>query len=251
MHKFFVSSCNFCGNTVNIEGEDVKHISKVLRMKPLDKIFINNCEGQEFLGQIESIDKKNVIVKIIEHLDVNNESNINIHLYQGLPKSTKMDFIVQKTCELGISSINPVIMERVVVKSEIAQFEKTDRWQKIALEACKQCKRSIIPAINKPVLFTDMLNKLKHMDIIIVPYENEKGLGIKDLKNKLKDMKEKEIAIVVGPEGGFSESEIDLLKENKAHIVTLGSRILRCETAAITSCAIVQYEFGDLGGVKL
>lgn len=247
MHKFFVASENIRENIATILGDDVKHIYKVLRLKEGDKVSINNCLGTEYLGVIQSVDKKEVNISLVKELPVNNESPINIKLYQGLPKSAKMDLIVQKATELGIGNITPIVTERVVVKSEIGEFNKTERWRRIAVEACKQCKRSLIPSINKPIEFQQLIDEAKEFDLIIVPYENEEGYGIKQLVREL-NMQIKKVAIIVGPEGGFEEFEINALRQIGAKIVTLGPRILRTETAGFVCAALLQYELGDLGG---
>lgn len=248
MHKFFVSNNLIDGDKAVIEGDDVKHIYKVLRLQIGDEIIINNLNGQEYLAKIDDINKKEVQVSIIEKIEVSNESPIRIHLYQGLPKSTKMDLIAQKGTELGISSITPVITERVVVKNE-GEFKKVDRWQRIALEASKQSKRTLIPTINTPISFETMMEKMKSMDLIVVPYENAEGYGIKKMVKDIQIDSIIDIAIVIGPEGGFEEEEISKLKDMGAHIVTLGPRILRTESAGFVCTAILQYELGDVGGV--
>lgn len=248
MHKFFVNKDSFSLNSAVIQGDDVKHIYKVLRLQVGDKVNVNNCEGSEFLAEISEINKSFVRVNIIESLQLNNESPIQVQLYQGLPKSSKMDFIVQKGTELGVKNITPVITERVVVKSELAEFRKTDRWKRIALEACKQSKRSIIPEVGTPIEFQEMLSKLEHIDLVIVPYENEDGSGIKNVIKELSGKLIKSVGVVIGPEGGFEKFEIEKLKSIGAHIVTLGPRILRTETAGLTVVSILMYELGDMGG---
>ena len=249
MHKFFVTPNNIIGQKAIIQGDDVKHIYKVLRLDVGDKILINNSQGQEYLGRISDVNKNSVTVDLLETLDQNAESNIQIDLYQGLPKSSKMDYIVQKATELGVNSIIPIITERVVVKSELGEFKKTDRWKRIALEACKQCKRTIIPEVKGPITFDELLEGLKDYDLIVVPYENKEHYGIKKMCQGIKD-EVKTVAIVIGPEGGFEEEEIRAMECKGAHIVTLGPRILRTETAGIVTAAILQYVLGDLGGVK-
>lgn len=250
MHKFFVSTDNIYGDTAVITGDDVKHIYKVLRLEAGDKVNINNQAGLEFTGEILSIDKKEVRVKLIEELEINNESPIEITLFQGLPKSAKMDLIVQKATELGVKEITPVITERVVVKSELSEFNKTERWKRIALEACKQSKRTIIPEINIPIEFNDLITRLGDFDLVAVPYENEEGFGVKQLVKANKKMI-KTAAVIIGPEGGFEEEEIRTLKEKGCYIVTLGSRILRTETAGFVCVSLLQYEYGDLGGSSI
>lgn len=249
MHKFFVSKENIFQNACIIEGEDVKHIYKVLRLDAGDRISINDCEGAEYLGEIKEINKKEVKVNLLEKIELNNESNLKVHLYQGMPKSAKMDLIVQKCTELGISQITPVVTERVIVKSDLAEFKKVDRWNRIALEACKQSKRSLIPVINTPIEKEELLETLKQYDLIVVPYENQKGQGIKYLTQQVKDKVINSVAIVVGPEGGFEDSEIESFQQLGAYIVTLGPRILRTETAGFVALSLLMYELGDLGGI--
>lgn len=248
MHKFFVNKENIQGKKAVIDNEDVRHIYKVLRLEAGEKVSINNCEGKEFVGEIISVSKTEVIINILEEVNLNNESNLEVILYQGLPKSSKMDLIVQKATELGITEITPIITKRVVVKTELGEFNKTGRWRKIALEACKQCKRSVIPTINIPIEFDEMIASLAKVDLIVVPYENQQGYGIKNLIKEL-NREVKTVAIVVGPEGGFEEVEIEILKKNMAKIVTLGPRILRTESAGFVCASLLQYELGDLGGI--
>lgn len=249
MHKFFVTDNCIHENKVTIQGEDVKHIYKVLRLEVEDEVIVNNCLGQEFIAKIKAINKKEVILNIEKEININNESNVNIYLFQGLPKASKMDLIVQKATELGVKEIVPIITERVVVKNEMGEFKKVDRWQRIALEACKQCKRTFIPVIKEPMEFNSMIEQLNTMDLVIVPYENASGYGIKNAMNNISMQSILNIAIIIGPEGGFEEEEINKLKENNAHIVTLGPRIFRTETAGFVCTTLLQYELGDLGGI--
>ena len=248
MHKFFVPKHNIVDNIATIDGEDVKHIYKVLRLKVKEKVSINNCEGKEYLGEINYIDKSSVTVNLLEESSINNESPIEVYLFQGMPKSTKMDLIVQKNTELGVKAITPVITNRVEVKTELKEFKKVDRWNRIALEAAKQSKRSLIPEINVPIEFQKLLEELNSMDLVVVPYENEEGYGIKKLVKNIEKENIKKVAIVIGPEGGFEEIEISKLKEIGARIVTLGPRILRTETAGFACLTLIMYELGDLGG---
>jgi len=248
MHKFFVPKNSIDGNNAVIEGEDVKHIYKVLRLQVGDKVSVNNSEGKEYVGEIIFIDKNAVNINLLEESAINNESPIEVYLYQGMPKSTKMDLIVQKNTELGVKAITPIITERVVVKTELKEFKKVERWNRIALEACKQCKRSLIPKINVPIEFDNLLEELKKMDLVVVPYENQEGYGIKKLVKNIEKDKTNKVAIVIGPEGGFEDGEILKLREIGSEIVTLGPRILRTETAGFTCLSLIMYELGDLGG---
>jgi 16S rRNA (uracil1498-N3)-methyltransferase len=251
MYKFFVPKDSLIDNEVLIEGDDYKHISKVLRLKIGEKIGINNCIGREYMGEIASIDKKYVHVNILNEISINNESTLKIYLFQGLPKSSKMDLIVQKATELGAFEITPIITQRVVVKNELNEFKKLSRWNRIILESCKQCKRSIIPEVNAPIEFEKLLERLADMDLIVVPYEEENGFGIKNVMDQIVLRKIQKVAVIIGPEGGFEPFEIEKLRAKGAYIVTLGPRIFRTETAGFVCISLLQYELGDLGGVQI
>ena len=251
MHKFFTPKELINGDVAKIIGDDVKHIYKVLRISEGEKVTLNNCEGIEYLGRVKSVSKQEVLIEILEKLELNNESNVNIYLFQGLPKSQKMDLIVQKGTELGVTEFIPTITHRVDVKLK-GEFKKLDRLNRIALEAAKQSKRSIIPKVSEPIEFEEVLEKINSLDLLIVPYENANNFGIKTLINELRKENNidniKNIGIFVGPEGGIEEDEIERLKDKGAYIVTLGKRILRTETAGFVATSLIQYELSDLGG---
>ena len=163
-----------------------------------------------------------------------------------------MDLIVQKGTELGVMEFIPTITDRVDVKLK-GEFKKLDRLNRIALEAAKQSKRSIIPKVLEPVDFNEVLSKLEEFDLVLVPYENAENFGIKSLMKKMKEEKLdldtiKKVAIFIGPEGGIENEEITRLKEKGAYIITLGNRILRTETAGFVAASLIQYELSDLGG---
>lgn len=251
MHKFFTPKELINGDVAKIVGDDVKHIYKVLRISEGEEVVLNDCHGTEYSAIVKDVTKQEVVLEIIKKLDINNESAVKIYLFQGLPKAQKMDLIVQKGTELGINKFIPVITQRVDVKLK-GDFKKLDRLNRIALEAAKQSKRSIVPKVSEPIEFEDVLEAAKQLDLLLVPYENAENFGIKTLINKLrKEEKVKNIesiGILVGPEGGIEDEEIEKLKENGAHIVTLGKRILRTETAGFVATSLIQYELSDLGG---
>lgn len=246
MHKFFTPKEMFYENEARIVGEDVKHIYRVLRLEKGHEVVINNLQGEEFLGEIAEITKMEVKINLHNKLEVNNESPLEVYLFQGMPKAAKMDLIVQKGTELGVKEITPIITDRVDVKLK-GDFKKLDRLERIALEASKQSKRTFIPKINSPISFEEMEEKLKLLDLVVVPYENAENFGVKALVRELKKTI-KTVGIIIGPEGGFEEEEITKLKEDGAYIVTLGPRILRTETAGFVCGSLLQYELGDLGG---
>ena len=244
MQKFFVEENQIQNNRIYIQGSDVKHISNVLRLNKKEKIQICNKQTMEnYIVQIEEIEKEKIITEIIEKMQTSIESNVEIHLYQGLPKADKMELIIQKTTELGIFKITPVDMIRCVVKlDEKDEKKKIERWQKIAEGAAKQSKRDIIPNIERKIKIKDVAQRIEEYDIFMIAYEEE---VTKTLKQTLKEMAIKDnykIGILVGPEGGIDTKEIEDLKENGAIVVTLGKRILRTETAPITMVSNILYE---------
>ena len=242
MHRFFADKSQFDGGKVTITGDDVKHISRVLRLSVGDTISVCDKERTDYVCSISDIGKDYVTADILESQLNGNESNLGVTLYQGLPKGDKMDLIVQKSVELGAERIVPVVMKRTVVKLKNAS-SKCDRWQRIAEEAAKQCMRGIIPKVEEPVSFEDMLSMLCEDDISILPYENEKN---NKLKQYLKhNSHASRVNIIIGPEGGFDPEEIALSESKGIHTVTLGPRIMRCETAPLAAIAAVMYELGD------
>lgn len=248
MHRFFVSKDMIGSDKVRILGEDVDHICKVLRLRVGELITASDGESSEYICKISTLDKKSVTCEIIEKKDIVSEPPVKVHLYQGIPKAAKMDMIVQKCTELGIDTIIPVETERVIAKagSDRDFDNKLTRWRRIAEEASKQSNRGRIPSISKPAKYKDVLEKLPEYDLVILPYEKESIVGLKQVlkgKNNISS-----IAIIIGPEGGFENSEVEMAGSKGAAAVTLGPRILRTETAGFTCLSIIMYELGDIGG---
>ncbi|HZK38499.1 MAG TPA: 16S rRNA (uracil(1498)-N(3))-methyltransferase [Clostridia bacterium] len=249
MHRFFVDThqINSIQNRIIIENEDVKHISRVLRLKEKDKVEICDGENTEYICEIQSIDKNSVLLSIIDKKQSIKEPSIKTVLYQGVPKGDKMSFIIQKTVELGITEIIPVEMKRTVVQfGDRDKQNKIDRWKKIALEAAKQSKRGIIPAVHSPLNFDQALEHSKKNQLNIMPYENENKKGFRAVMESLNKDNIDNIGIWIGPEGGLDEEEVAKAINNKIHLITLGPRILRTETAGFTTLSLIMYELGDL-----
>lgn len=250
MPKFFVKQEQINGDIIIIQGQDVNHIKKVLRAKIGDELQICNSQnGENFLCDIKEIENENILCKIKQKIEEKVESNIEVTVFQGLPKADKMEYIIQKSVELGVYDITPVEMKRCVVKlDEKDKNKKQLRWQKISEVAAKQCGRDIIPQINKTINIKDICELIKKYDIVLVAYENEKEKTLKEqlklLKEQTEQKKDKVIkmGIVIGPEGGLEEQDIEKLKENGAKIITLGKRILRTETVALNVLSIIMYE---------
>ena len=233
MYNFFVNETERQGNCFIITESDFNHISNVLRMKTGDEILVS-CNGKSNLCEIE-IFSDYVKAEIIEEDYHNTNLPIKIHLFQGLPKSDKMELIIQKAVELGVEEITPVEMNRCVVKiEEKKKKSKKERWQAIAESAAKQSKRVVIPKVNDIISYKQFLEKAEELSVLLVPYENKDGM--KATKEALSEIKAGvTVGIIIGPEGGFDEKEIDLVTEKNGKTISLGSRILRTETAAIAS----------------
>ncbi len=250
MPKFFIKTENLKENEeIWITGDDVNHLKNVLRKKINDKINVCNSDTQKnYECVIKNIEENKIVCKILDEVKSLAESNLNITIFQGLPKSDKMELIIQKSTELGVKAIVPVITKRTVIKlKDKDKQNKIDRWRKIAEVAAKQSGRDIIPTIENIINITDI--KFDDYDKILVLYENEEKISIKDEIEQLKNDNKEElnIGIVIGPEGGFAESEIEQLRLNQnVSVVTLGKRILRTETVALVVSGILMYELGDL-----
>lgn len=237
MYNFFVDDSNRQGDYYYITGSDHNHIANVLRMKKGDNFLVSDG-GMSNLCEIESIDENTVVVKVIEENYKSAELPVRIYLFQGLPKSDKMELIIQKAVELGVYEIIPVEMKRCVVKlDEKKKKNKQARWQAIAESAAKQSKRNIIPHVCEPMKYKEALKKAQELDLLLVPYENERGMeATKDGLSCIK--RDKSIGILIGSEGGFEREEIALAEEIGGKTVSLGERILRTETAAITAMSM-------------
>ncbi len=248
MKRFFAEHIGDKEKNALITGGELHHLRDVLRLKRGDRVIVFDGKGLEFIGNIETISKNEAWIVIEKQLDVFKKSRFEIILAQGIAKGEKMDIIVRKATELGVSRIIPFAALRVVPKLSGEQIaKKTKRWQRIALEAAKQCRRDVVPQIEEPITFAEVLKRYSHgaeKYIKIIPWEEEE-------KNKLKDILNVEdssgCVVLIGPEGGFSEDEVVEAKKTGFLPVMLGPRILRTETAAISIAAIIQYELGDMG----
>jgi|Deesub1362A_J573_1020465.scaffolds.fasta_scaffold01208_12 16S rRNA (uracil1498-N3)-methyltransferase len=244
MPKFIVTPENVKEGYVEIKDEDAFHITKVLRMKKGDKIFVSDgrADYHVLLCNLNS----NCVVGKIENTKERMDTQVDITMLQSIPKSQKMDWIVQKATELGIKKIVPVMTERTIVKLDTQKAEKKRRrWQRIAKEAAKQSGRSTIPLIEGVLSFEEALRKGRDADLAIIPWEEEQAAGLKDL---IKGKTYKKIIFCIGPEGGFSRQEVERAKENSFKPVTFGPKILRTETAGIFLLSVLMYELGDMGG---
>lgn len=239
MFHFFVDEGNFHEDIIVIEGYDVNHIKNVLRLRIGEQLIISKREAEnepDYYCSIKELNEENVVVKI-DWIEECKELPSKIYLFQGLPKADKMELIIQKAVELGAYEIIPVACKRSIVKLDAKKSDaKIQRWQAISESAAKQSKRSIIPNIHNVMSFMEALEYAKEMDVLLMPYENAKGIA--ETKRIISEIKPSQsIAIFIGPEGGFDESEVNMAMEAGLSPITLGKRILRTETAGFTVMA--------------
>jgi len=246
MHRFFADESGIVNGAASLNAEDSRHALRVLRLEAGDEIELV-CAPDRYLARIEDVNGECVAVRVAKKLR-STEARTKVTLYQGLPKADKMEMIAQKTTELGVYAIAPVAMERCVVKLEGKDAgKKTERWQKIAREAVKQCARVDVPEVREPKKLTALLNELKALDLLIVPWEDARDGSIRACVDVLEKKDGLRIGILIGPEGGISEKEARWLSEEAGgKLVTLGPRILRTETAGLCALTMVMAYLGEL-----
>lgn len=237
MFNFFATADMRTQNGYMISGGDFNHIKNVLRKNVGDKILVSDS-GESHLCEIEKIESDYLTARITERNYNDTSLPIKLYLFEGLPKSDKLELIIQKAVELGVNGIIPVEMENCVVKlDQKKKSTKLVRWQSIAESAAKQSKRNIIPTVFPVTEYKTVLENINKLDLLLVPYECAKGMkATKDALLKLK--KGMKVGIIIGPEGGFSQKEIEKAEACGAEIISLGKRILRTETAAITAVSM-------------
>ena len=245
MHHFFVSPNQIDDKYVTITGGDVNHIKNVLRMKVNEELLISNGQDKDYYCKIEAISDDEIKALILDEEFEGTELPTELYLFQGLPKSDKMELIIQKAVELGVKEIIPVATKRCVVKlDDKKEASKIKRWQAISESAAKQSRRTIIPEISSVMSFKEAINRAKKFELGIIPYENFKDM--KETKEVLsKVQKGIKIGIFIGPEGGFEESEVQYALDNGIHPISLGKRILRTETAGLAIVSVLMFQLED------
>lgn len=253
MPRFFLDNtdADFGSGIISIKGGDASHIVKALRMKAGDTLTVCDCRGSDYSCEILEADPLMVPLKIIGRHRSVSEPTIAVTLYQGLPKSDKMDFIVQKSVELGVTKIVPVITLRSVSRPDKKSLgHKTERWNRISDEAAKQCGRGILPEVAPAVDFNAAIALMAAHDLAIMPYEQNGG-SIHECLDKI-DFSQKEnaapfsVGVIIGPEGGFDEKEADYARSCGVATVGMGPRILRTETAPLCALSALMYASGNL-----
>lgn len=241
MYRFFVEPSQVEEHTIRIQGSDVNHIKNVLRMKTGEEILISSGENLEYACYIEEMGTEEVLAHVMYVQEAGYELSSRIYLFQGLPKSDKMELIIQKAVELGVHEIIPVATRRAVVKLEGKKEEnKIRRWQAIAGSAAKQSKRMYVPEVKPVMRFSQAIEQAKELDIVLLPYELAEGMRkTKEIIAQIEPGGS--IGIFIGPEGGFDEEEVRMAVEMGAKAITLGKRILRTETAGLTVLSVLMF----------
>ncbi len=245
MPHFYVKPKDIVSDKFKISGEEAHHIIRVLRFKKGQEINLFDGSGQIYIGKIEEILKDELKGAIINKKE-GKIPKIRVNLYQSIPKGERFDWLIEKAAELGVKKIIPIYTERSIVKNISAS--KLERWQRISLGACEQSNRADIMAVSAPLDLTEALKVLPLNSVSIIPWESENIKTFEDIvkPNKLPD----EINIFIGPEGGFSNKEIEIAVSKKAIPVTLGPRILRVETAGLLSVVLAMNLAGEYNGSK-
>jgi 16S rRNA (uracil1498-N3)-methyltransferase len=246
MYSFFVDPSQIQGNTIIITGSDVKHIKNVLRMKAGEELSVRSgVDEKEYRCGIEEMEEERIVCRLRFVKEEGMELPAKVYLFQGLPKADKMELIIQKAVELGVYEVIPVSAKRAVVKLDEKKAKvKRERWQAIAESAAKQSKRSIVPQVKEVMTMKEAVRYAADIEVRLIPYELAEGMQkTKDIISSLK--KEQSVAIFIGPEGGFEESEIGEAVESGIIPITLGKRILRTETAGFTVLAWIMYQLEE------
>lgn len=241
VYHFFVSPDQIEESRIRIQGKDVNHIKNVLRMKCGEEILISNGIDRDYHCRITEISQDQVVSEILGVDQEGTELPARLFLFQGLPKSDKMELIIQKAVELGVYQIIPVVTKRTIVKLDAKKEEsKLKRWNSICESAAKQSKRIIIPEVTKTMTLKEALNYAGELDCSMIPYELAEGMAAtKAVVSRIKCGMS--VGIFIGPEGGFEEDEIELASSMGVEPVSLGKRILRTETAGLTALSVLMY----------
>ncbi len=245
MQHFFVTPAQVKEANIFVEGSDVNHMKNVLRMRIGEKVTVSDGNNIQYLCEVERYEETEAVLKILEEQRVDTELASKIYLFQGLPKQDKMELIVQKAVELGAYEVIPVATRRAVVKlDEKKAKKKVERWQQIAESAAKQAGRGYIPTVASVKTFKEALAVAKSLDVVLVPYELAEGM--KETKALISAIRPgQSVGIFIGPEGGFEKEEVEAAMEIGAKAITLGKRILRTETAGLTTLSVLMFHLED------
>ena len=241
MQHFFVTPDQVKGDLIFVEGSDVNHMKNVLRMRIGEEVTISDGNNRQYICEIKEYEQDEAVLHILEEMNTDTELPSKIYLFQGLPKQDKMELIVQKCVELGCYEVIPVATKRCVVKLDDKKAKKKiERWQQIAESAAKQAGRGVIPEVKDVLSFKEALKYAKDLDVVLIPYELAEGM--KETKQLISEIKPgQSVGIFIGPEGGFEREEVETAIDEGAKAITLGKRILRTETAGLTTLSVLMF----------
>lgn len=245
MSRFYIKPENVKDGKIFVDSEEAHHILDVMRLKEKNEVTAFDGKGHEYRGIISKVAKKSLEINIIDTSTRKSAQRFAITLAQALPRKEKMDYIIEKATELGVGSIIPMNTKRTVVRPDSKKIKsKIDRWERIAREAAKQCGRVSLVKIDENLDFEEVIKKAGSYDLAVMPSTEytEKESNKKILEN----FKGKNILVIIGPEGGFDPSEVGLARKNNVSLVSLGENTLKCDTAALTTLAIINYALGDI-----
>ncbi|MDO7905474.1 16S rRNA (uracil(1498)-N(3))-methyltransferase [Paenibacillus sp. JX-17] len=252
MQRYFITQEQFGENSVTITGEDARHISRVMRGKPGDKVIVSDGASREALVELTSLEAGEVTAAIIDRLEMNAEPKVKVTIAQSLPKGDKMELVIQKCTEIGADRFVPFLSERTIVQYDSKkEGKRVERWRKIAKEAAEQCHRNRIPEVDSPLGWKALLTSFEEYDLVCYCYEKESGRQLRDMVKPFVEHHPDggKVLVVVGPEGGFTEQESQAAEAAGAFPTGLGRRILRAETAGMAALTCILYESGEMGGM--
>ncbi|MCL0077829.1 16S rRNA (uracil(1498)-N(3))-methyltransferase [Peptococcaceae bacterium] len=244
MHHFFVAPSDVEQDRVFIKGSDARHIAKVLRLIKGDKITVSDGAKNLYKVELANVALNVVECRIIESISIETQPYFKLTLMQCLPKSSKMELVIQKGTELGVSCFVPLMCKRTIVKLDEKSIKtKLRRWKKIAYEAAKQSRRLTVPEVLEPISLREAIEKIDEKALILMPREGEQAVLLKDVLSEYEKLNR--AYVIIGPEGGFETEEVELAKKHNAKIVSLGKRIMRTETAGLYVASVLVYLFGE------
>jgi 16S rRNA (uracil1498-N3)-methyltransferase len=243
--RFYIKPNSKKGDKIYVDGEEAHHILDVMRLQKGERVTAFDGTGKEYTGTIKDVVKKGVTIEVEETKEISTSKDYNITLAQSIPRKEKVEYIIEKATELGVDRIIPMTTRRTVVKLKKEKIAaKQKRWEKIAREASKQSGRNIITKIEKPVKFEDVLKKTRDYDLAIMPSVGH--MERQALKILLSGFSGSSILVFIGPEGGFDPAELDAAVHHGIKFVSLGENILKCDTAALATIAMINYALSDL-----
>ncbi|KAF0248097.1 MAG: 16S rRNA (uracil1498-N3)-methyltransferase [bacterium] len=242
-HRFYLTPENFSANTAVISGDESHHLRKVLRLRIGDEVQVFDGLGRQWLATIEQFNGQNVNLTLQKSITISVESPLSITLIQGLIKGDRFDWVIQKAVELGVSKIQPLISQYTDFQGVKGVEKRLERWERIALEATKQSGRNVLTTICPPIEWSGLVKELK---LPVIFFAEREGNPLSKVIKQLKEQQINSITVIVGSEGGWGNEELFQAAKAGFYLTTLGKRILRAETAGITSVALIQYLLGDL-----